>query len=750
MATEMHYESAGGLPVRSSTAEIRDLLAEGTLTKQTRVWFPGQRDWVPLVEVASKLLTTSLPHLAGHSTELYTVSPRSRDQRRSSSAIWAVTDEISPHGHNIREKPTTDSAVLGVVFTGERLKVHPRMRQQGWIRVQWGRADAWVMAEDGFRRFLLPTCVSVYPHQPRGGCKPAPLRAASIGPLDRLYYCHGEGTNRRAVPSTVRELRGLLDAGALDKTVLVRTSEMDQWLPVQQAEPLLEQLAEVHGASTKDPKRHKWQRHEAACVLQARWRGHRTRSAIGHTVREQMQERAATVVQARFRGHNTRRLLRVEQRRQLKAQHRLLDLATSGIPPHPTPASLSVHSPPSGPLQLPEAETPLPQQPAQPESGYRNDSDSGMQAVHNDLETRVEQMRIEKDLERQHERVSAVGEEDVASARESAAAEAARVVEDIIAAHEQAEASRGGLIGENISDSSKNTQRLSRTERQQVAKSQKAIVNLCMSEWLEEVSFVLTENLGSVLGQSLLDGGAATIAAYFEDAGCLTVLSVLAKASSAVELHKLCSNERGQQMIDFEVAAEIWAHLSPLISENKSAIKKERKELDKLSKKVQTQIEKEITQEAKLSQKPEPEPEPERPLPGLQLSEAVDQQQAPAVLQGVSHDVDANKQSEQQQLETLVLTPASPKDGFGMDLEDNCEVTAVHENSAAAVAGVRVGTVIIEVDGQKVADKDAIIAMLVREDASESSTCVDPSQCVATLARMTTILCAWSPGIASS
>ena len=59
MATEMYYRSAGGLPVRSSTAQIRDLLAEGTLTKRTWVWVPGQRDWAPLGDVASKLLTGS-------------------------------------------------------------------------------------------------------------------------------------------------------------------------------------------------------------------------------------------------------------------------------------------------------------------------------------------------------------------------------------------------------------------------------------------------------------------------------------------------------------------------------------------------------------------------------------------------------------------------------------------------------------------------------------------------------------------
>eukprot|EP01044_Picomonas_judraskeda_P001637 COSAG03_NODE_101_length_12843_cov_4.151679_6_plen_221_part_01 len=155
MAAEMYYQSAGGLPVRSSTAQVRDLLAEGTLTKRTRVWVPGQRDWATLGEVASQLLATSLPHLAGHSTEL-TVSPQSRGHR-SSCAIWAVTDEISAHGHNIRERPTTDSAVQGVVFTGERLKVRPRVRQSGWMQVQWGRTDAWVLVEDGIRRYLLPT-----------------------------------------------------------------------------------------------------------------------------------------------------------------------------------------------------------------------------------------------------------------------------------------------------------------------------------------------------------------------------------------------------------------------------------------------------------------------------------------------------------------------------------------------------------------------------------------------------------------
>jgi hypothetical protein len=348
--THMFYQSAGGLPVRSSSAAIRELLAEGTLSKQTLVWAAGQRDWAPLEAVASQLLSTSLPHLveAANSTEL-TVSPRHRGHR-GSSAIWAVTDEISPHGHNIRERPSPESGVLGLVFTGERLKV--RARHSGWLQVQWGQMDAWVLAKDGQRRFLLPTCTQdEVPGQPR----PKPLRTSSGEPLDRLFYSHGAaGAERRPVKSTVRELRALLESRSLDRTVMVWTSDMDEWKTLQEAEPFLQQLADARSEATKGPGAEvERQQFEAACLLQASWRGHHTRSQLaeeadtraqedgarllqaqwrGHSARkrtgamrvhklQQEEEQAATVLQSRFRGHNTRRTLRAEQRRRRKAQY---------------------------------------------------------------------------------------------------------------------------------------------------------------------------------------------------------------------------------------------------------------------------------------------------------------------------------------------------------------------------------------------------------------------------------------------
>ena len=72
---------------------------------------------------------------------------------------------------------------------------------------------------------------------------------------------------------------------------------------------------------------------------------------------------------------------------------------------------------------------------------------------------------------------------------------------------------------------------------------------------------------------------------------------------------------------------------------------------------------------------------------------------------------------------TLVLTP-EPGEGFGLDIDDDCVVTAVHEDSAAEVAGVVVGTVIVSVDGAPTPSKEDIIPELTREDAGESATCV--------------------------
>jgi S1-C subfamily serine protease len=77
-------------------------------------------------------------------------------------------------------------------------------------------------------------------------------------------------------------------------------------------------------------------------------------------------------------------------------------------------------------------------------------------------------------------------------------------------------------------------------------------------------------------------------------------------------------------------------------------------------------------------------------------------------------------------LETLILTPTA-EDGFGLDIEDDCTVMAVHEHSAAEIAGVTVGVLVVKVDGQSVSSKEDIIAVLTRDDAGESSTCVAQS-----------------------
>ena len=328
----------------------------------------------------------------------------------------------------------------------------------------------------------------------------------------------------------------------------------------------------------------------------------------------------------------------------------------------------------------------------------------------------MEQMRREQDVERQLQRVKAAKEHEIATARDGAAAEAARIARELSAAREEAGASWDGLVG----ISPNRTQRMSRKERKQTAKSQKAIINMGMAEWLEEVSIVLEQDLGSVLGEVLLDGGTA-MAEIFEYAGCVTVLSVLAKSSSAEELQALCSNELGEPMMDLEVAAEVWAHLSPLLDENKSVIKKERKELENMSKSIEKQVKKELQTQSQHMPEPEPEPEPEPnalgapPPPPPSVSDAEDTPAPPPPSQ--------HQAKTARTVETLVLTPVA-EDGFGMDIEDDCSVAMVHEGSAAEIAGVSLGTVIVQVDGQPVGSKQDIIAVLTRDDAGESSTCV--------------------------
>jgi hypothetical protein len=87
-----------------------------------------------------------------------------------------------------------------------------------------------------------------------------------------------------------------------------------------------------------------------------------------------------------------------------------------------------------------------------------------------------------------------------------------------------------------------------------------------LREWFGVVSIVLEEDYGSVLGEGLLDGafpsrsvgacdvwvifdralvgaGGEGMAELFDFVGCLTVLSVLARASSVGELNDLCTDQ---------------------------------------------------------------------------------------------------------------------------------------------------------------------------------------------------------------
>lgn len=61
------------------------------------------------------------------------------------------------------------------------------------------------------------------------------IGAPGGGPLDRVYYSHYDGTDKRSVKSTVRELRSLVATGALDKSVMVWTFHMTEWMPLMKA-----------------------------------------------------------------------------------------------------------------------------------------------------------------------------------------------------------------------------------------------------------------------------------------------------------------------------------------------------------------------------------------------------------------------------------------------------------------------------------------------------------------------------------
>ena len=102
--------------------------------------------------------------------------------------------------------------------------------------------------------------------------------------------------------------------------------------------------------------------------------------------------------------------------------------------------------------------------------------------LHDELRERVEQKKREAEVRRQQQQVSSARKQDVASAREGAAAEAARIARERMEAREQAGASWDG--GGSMSPDSR--QKLSKKERKQAAKAQKAIINMGMAEWLAE------------------------------------------------------------------------------------------------------------------------------------------------------------------------------------------------------------------------------------------------------------------------
>ena len=74
-------------------------------------------------------------------------------------------------------------------------------------------------------------------------------------------------------------------------------------------------------------------------------------------------------------------------------------------------------------------------------------------------------------------------------------------------------------------------------------------------------------------------------------------------ADDILALQELCCDQLGEPMLQDDVLAELWAHLAPLMDENKSAIAKERKEQASLSKKVKAEHAKEEKQAEKLKRK---------------------------------------------------------------------------------------------------------------------------------------------------
>ena len=181
-------------------------------------------------------------------------------------------------------------------------------------------------------------------------------------------------------------------------------------------------------------------------------------------------------------------------------------------------------------------------------------------------------------------------ERDMARARDGAAAEAARVAREWA----EARSSPGGAASPKS--------KASRKERKAMSAAQKAAINMGVREWLGGLSTLLVDDMDSALGEAVCDGGEA-LAEIFEYVDCFTMLALLAKADDILALQELCCDQLGEPMLQDDVLAELWAHLAPLMDENKSAIAKERKEQASLSKKVKAEHAKEEKQAEKLKRK---------------------------------------------------------------------------------------------------------------------------------------------------
>jgi len=125
--------------------------------------------------------------------------------KADAAPLWEVTDKVSEHGHNVRAEPSTDAAVVGLVFTGERLLAQPSARRGDWLPVRWGDEEAWVLTEAGGQRFLQPTHA----------------QSASAATADLMPYPPGVSAERGV------QLR-LAPADAEQRTALVKDDKDDE------------------------------------------------------------------------------------------------------------------------------------------------------------------------------------------------------------------------------------------------------------------------------------------------------------------------------------------------------------------------------------------------------------------------------------------------------------------------------------------------------------------------------------------